>query len=67
MAVRIDKKPQQAPPLFVAALRACVGRDPGFLRQERLATAGPFAWLEPDKWSALDDLLVRAADEGVAA
>ena len=26
------------PPVFVDALRACVGRDPGFLKAERLAT-----------------------------
>ncbi len=69
MVIRLGKKPQPEvpPPVFVDALRACVGRDPGFLRAERLATAGPFAWLPPDGWSALDDLLVRAADGGVAA
>ncbi len=69
MTVKLGKKPlvEAPPPVFVDALRACVGKDPGFLRAERLATAGPFAWLETDQWSALDDLLVRAADEGVAA
>ncbi len=68
MAVRVSKKPADSPPLFLAALRACVGRyGPGFLRGERLATAGPFAWLPPHDWSALDDLLAKAADEGVAA
>jgi len=73
MAVRIAKRPTgravvrppDPPPVFLAALRACVGRDPGFLRAERLATAGPFAWL--DDWSALDDLLERPARDGVAA
>lgn len=54
------------PPVFVATLRACVGRDPGFLRAERLAPSEPFATL-PGGWSALDDLLVRASEEGVAA
>jgi hypothetical protein len=67
MAIKLAKKPEAPPPLFVAALRACVGRDPGFLRAERLATAGPFAWLPSDGWSALDDLLDAAAREGVAA
>ncbi len=69
MAVRVSKKPpvEPAPPLFRAALRACVGRNPGFLPAERLATAGPFAWLAPNDWSALDELLAKAADGGVAA
>ncbi len=70
MAVRVSKRlpVEPAPPLFRAALRACVGRNPGFLPGERLATAGPFAWLPPNDWSALDVLLkTAAADEGVAA
>lgn len=67
MVIKLGKKPADPPPLFKVALRACVGRDPGFLRDERLATAGPFAWLPPHDWSALDDLLVKAADDGVAA
>ncbi len=69
MTVKLGKKPavEPAPPLFRAALRACVGCNPGFLPAERLATAGPFAWLPPDDWSALDELLKSAADGGVAA
>ncbi len=69
MTIKLAKSPpvETPPPVFVDALRACVGRDPGFLRAERLATAGPFAWLPPDDWSALDELLQSAADGGVAA
>ncbi len=63
--IRLGKKPTDPPPLFLAALKACVGRDPAFLRGERLATAGPFARL--DDWSDLDDLLARAAPARVAA
>ncbi len=69
MTIKLGKKPpvEPPPPVFVDALRACVGRDPGFLKAERLATNGPFAWLPPDDWSALDDLLAAAAADGVAA
>lgn len=68
MAIRLSKPqpPKPDPPLFVAALHACVGRDPGFLRGERVAGAGPFASLLP-QWSALDDVLVEAVERGAAA
>jgi hypothetical protein len=47
------------PPVYRETLLALVERDPTFMSDQRIA--------QPDGWSALDDLLVRASEEGVAA
>ncbi len=70
MAVRIAKKPpvDPAPPEYVNALLACIGRDPAFMREQRVADAGPFATMLPGgmRWSQLEDML-RPDGDGVAA
>ncbi len=69
MTIRLGKTPEPDPPEYVNALLACIGRNPGFMRDQRVADVGPFASLLPGgvRWSALDDLLAAAADGGVAA
>ncbi len=64
MAVRIDKKPQVAPPpLFAETQGALADPYPPLFVETLRAVARRSA----TGWSALDDLLVAAAEKGVAA
>lgn len=71
MTIRLGKGPavEPDPPVYLETLLACCGTNPGFMEAQRVAGVGPFATMLPGglRWSALEDLLVTAADGGVAA
>lgn len=46
------------PPVYLATLRALVGRDPTFMSDQRIA--------QPDRWPVLDEVLRRASGKGAA-
>lgn len=49
------------PPIYRETLQALVGRNPSFLLERRVAVP------QVSEWSALDALMVEAAEQGAAA
>jgi hypothetical protein len=69
MAVRIAKQPPPDMPLPVCreALLACIGRNPGFMRDQPVGAGPAGTVLPPAWWQGLEDLFDEPDKDEVAA